>query len=109
MCPFSASRCLRPKHLNDAAFAVDLALGRYLAVQATVTTAGAASVREEWAKKVFQRVKPKAALVALDMGFLCQPLFAFPVLGNVQDAKAFFRAQLSKWDAEQWLVLSKLF
>ena len=100
---------LKPKELNDAVFAVDLAIGRDLVVQPTVTTAGAAHGREKWLKTVLQRVKPKPALVALDIGFLCQPLWSFPVLGSVQDAKEFFHSQSSKWDAEQWLILSKLF
>jgi len=75
-------------------------------IQATVTDA--VYVRGG-RRPYFNGVKPKDALVALGMSFLCQPLFAFPVLGNVQDAKAFFRAQFSKWDAEQWLVLSQVF
>ena len=95
--------------LNDASFAVDLAVGRHLRLLPTVTDAGAESVREKWAKIVFQRVKPQGALVVLDIAFLCQPLWSFPVLGNVNDAKSFFRALSSKWDAEQWLVLPKLF
>jgi len=101
---------------NDIAFAVDFAVGRRLEVQQSVAAAslsGAAGVanskRREFADAVFQRVKPTgAACVIVDVGQLCQPLWAFPWLRDVVGAKAFFRTKTNKWDADQWLVASKL-
>ena len=100
---------LSTAQMNDAEYAVDIAIGRKLRLKPTVTSSGANSLREKWAKKVFQRVKPQGALIALDVGFLCQPLWAFPVLGDVAGAKAFFRGLSSKWDADEWLILPKLY
>lgn len=95
---------------NESAYAVDLAVGRWVKVFSTVVPDIAG--RED-AKAIFQRVAPVGNLTILDAGSLCKPLWAaqwaFPVLGNTSAAQAFFRENVNKWDAEQWLVCSKLY
>jgi hypothetical protein len=98
---------LTTAQVNDAAYAVDLAVGHNLQTMPTVTNRS--GLREQYAKVIFKRVKQQKKLVVRDIGYLCQPLWSFPVLGTVTDAQQFFRAQSSKWDATQWLILPKLY
>jgi hypothetical protein len=93
---------------------IDLCFCRWLSVQPSVTGSGIAA-RDE-ADAVLQRLKraPGAGgkLAILEVGTLCQPLWAFPWLGNYESARAqaaFSRSSFSKWDAEQWLVAKKLY
>ena len=87
---------------------VDLALGRRMIVQPTVTLTGCAR-HEEAASYLFQRVKACEHCEFVDIGDLCQPLWTFPVLENVAVATAFFGSESSLWDAKQWLVCHKLY
>jgi hypothetical protein len=92
---------------NDAKYAVDLALGRVANVVADPVAPGHDC---EYARMIFQRVALAAQPTILEIGFLCQPLLAYPFLGDVARAKAFFRRHnADKWDATRWLVASKLF
>jgi hypothetical protein len=100
---------LTSAQVNDAACAIDLAIGRKLQLAGTVTGTGR-TLRESYAKAIFQRVKPTGKITAIGVGALCQPLWAFPALGDFRAAKAFFRGTMSsKWDASQWLILPKLY
>lgn len=100
---------LTSAQVNDAACAIDLAIGRKLQLTVTVTGTGSA-LRESYAKAIFQRVKPTGKIMAIGVGALCQPLWAFPALGDFSAAKAFFCGTMSsKWDAGQWLILHKLY
>ena len=96
------------KDQNNPDIAVDLVVGRRLVLQPTITASGVES-RETAADYVFQRVKPAPKLYILDLADLCQPLWAIPFLHNVATAKAFFAADDSKWSADQWLVVKKLY
>jgi hypothetical protein len=69
----------------------------------------ATSAPRECAAAVFQRVKPFAKRVIVDVAQLCQPLWAFPWLNDYDTAKEFFRGKVNKWDADQWLVCDQLF
>ena len=94
---------------SDAA--LDLAVGRWLTVCPKLIPASTPHAAErEAADVVFDRVKfTDGNLVIREVGQLCQPVMAFPVLGNVASAKAFFRKASSKWDAIEWLVYKKLY
>ena len=61
---------------------IDLAVGRWLVVQPTITASGD-SHRESAASYVFQRVKPSAKTVIMDVAELCQPLWAIPYLATL--------------------------
>jgi len=102
---------LSSSELNDLSFAVDLAFGRRLEVQQAVAAPSGSedALRREFAQAVFQRVKPAAACCVVDVAQLCQPLWAFPWVRDVAGAKVLFRTKTNKWDAEQWLVASKLY
>ena len=107
-------RRLRPSDLNASPeegglMVIDLAVGRWLTVQKSL--AGGDADRETAASYVFRRVALKASTrrSMVDLGELCQPLWAMPVLGSVGDAKAYFDAHDSKWSAGQWLVTTKLY
>ena len=43
-------------------------------------------------------------LEMVDIGRLCHPLWAFPVVGVVAQAKEFFRTMESKCSVEEWLM-----
>ena len=100
-----------PSELNDLPFAVDLAFGRRLEVQqaAAAPSGPEDAFRREFAREVFQRVKPAAASCVVDVAQLCQPLWACPRMRDVAGAKFEFCTQTNKWDAVQWLVASKLY
>jgi hypothetical protein len=87
---------------------IDLAAGRWVAVQPSITASGD-TTRENVAAYVFQRVKASAKRQILDIGELCQPLWVLPFLRNVDGAKEFFDSKESKWSADQWLVCKKLY
>ena len=93
---------------NDPKFAVDLAVARELLVQPTITATGNIS-RETAAAYVFQRVKAAPKPVIVDLADLCQPLWTFPFLGSVTDAKTFFSGTSSKWSTNHWLIAPKLY
>ena len=79
-------------------------------MQASVTGSGIAA--RDCAKHVLKRMKPVGAgnLAILEIGSLCQPLWAFPWLNDYDTARSFFsRATYSKWDADQWLVCTNLY
>ena len=65
-------------------------------------------VQEKW-QKYSKAAEQANKLVVRDIGYLCQPLWSFPLLGSLAGAQQFFRAQSSKWDAKQcqWLVHSQ--
>jgi hypothetical protein len=104
-------KSLSSSELNDAAFAIDFAAGRRLQIQPTVAASSgdaASAAPREFAQAVYQRVKPVDARVIVEVGQLCQPLWAFPWLRDVATAKKMFRTKINKWDAEQWLVASTI-
>jgi hypothetical protein len=87
---------------------IDLCIGRWLEVLPTVTGSGIED--RESAAAIFQRVKPQDTLQILEIGELCQPLWAFPWFGDYATSREFFsRSDYTKWDAEQWLIASKLY
>ena len=61
---------------------IDLAVGRWLVVQPTITASGD-SDRESSASYVFQLVKPSAKTLIMDVAELCQPLWAIPYLATL--------------------------
>jgi hypothetical protein len=97
---------LKTAEWNDAANAVDLAVGHHMDV---LPGLGSDAADTAEADVVFQRVKPKPTLSIVDIGHLCKPLWTFPYLGSTDAAKQFFRTASSKWDADTYLVCSKLF
>lgn len=105
------ARQLSEKELNadhDDVKVIDIAVGRMLVEQPSITMTGNA-VREEAASYVFQRMKPTAKLAILEVSQLCRPLWAIPFLGDVEAARTFFDENESKWCAKQWLVVKKLY
>jgi hypothetical protein len=98
---------LKTSELNDAAFAIDIAVGRRLQLQPGVAAGGTAA--REIAEAAFQRVKPLDACVFVDLGQLCQPLWTFPYLRDYARSRDFLKQQANKWDADQWLVCSQMF
>jgi hypothetical protein len=97
--------------VNDAEFAIDLAMGQMMELHEDVAAASntEATLSREIAQAIFQRVKPTGKLVVVEVGQLCQPLWAFPWLESFDAAKSFFRSKANKWDANEWLVSSKLY
>ena len=89
---------------------IDIAVGRDLELQPSITASGNAD-RERVAAYVFQRVAAKASAKrkVLEVSQLCQPLWAIPFLLNVSSAREFFGENESKWAARQWLVVKKLY
>jgi hypothetical protein len=68
---------------------IDLAAGRWVVVQPSITASGDAT-REGVAAYVFQRVKALAKREILDIGELCQPLWVLPFLRNVDGATRWY-------------------
>jgi hypothetical protein len=99
---------LTASELNGKA-CIDLCFGRFLSVQASVT--GSGIEERDYAKDVLKRLRLKdGKLAVLDIGALCQPLWAFPWLRDYDTAREFFsRPSYTKWDAEQWLVCPRLY
>jgi len=99
---------LTASELNGKA-CIDLCFGRYLSVQASVTGSGIAE--RDYADDVLKRLRLKdGKLAVLEVGALCQPLWAFPWLRDYDTAHEFFsRPSYTKWDAEQWLVTPRLY
>ena len=100
---------LSSKEQNSNA-CIDLALRRWLAVQQNLTASGVS--QREAAGAILQRVKVAGVgrPEILDLAELCQPLWVHPWLGNMENAKAFFRNNnSSKWDDEQWTVCKSLY
>lgn len=111
------ARRLTQKELNQSVASdgsnlavIDLAVGRWLSVQPTITATGD-TTREKFASYVFQRVavKPAGKCAIVDLAGLCQTLWAFPFLGDVDNAETFFNTEESKWSSRQWLICKKLF
>ena len=99
---------LTASELNGEA-CIDLCFGHWLSVRASVTGSGIAE--RDYAEDVLKRVRLKdGKLAVLDIGALCQPLWAFPWLRDYDTAREFFsRPSYTKWDAEQWLVCPRLY
>lgn len=97
---------LSPSEQNSRYRAVDLAVGRRGVVQDYISPP---ALMRGVAQRVFQRVKLLTKVEIVDVASLCQPCHVFPYLKTVEDAKMFFRKHGSKWDAEQWLVCTKLY
>ena len=102
---------LSTAQVNDIKFAIDFAVGRRLEVMPMVAAgSAAASALRDCAGAILQRVKPKGEKhVIVEVGQLCQPLWAFPWLNSFAEAKDFFKHKVNKWDADQWLVCSYLY
>ena len=97
------------KEQNDPSMTIDLALVRNLAIQANVTGTGIRN-REVAARHVFQRVKPAPTVTIRGLEDLCQPLWTIPFLDSVVSAEEFFASQVrSKWTANHWLIIPKLY
>ena len=88
---------------------IDLAVGRWLTVKPNVSLT--ADANREIASHVFKRVHIGVGshLAILDLASLYQPLWAFPVVGSVADAKKFFDSNETKWSASEWLVCNELY
>jgi hypothetical protein len=67
------------------------------------------ALQREFARAVFQRVKPAASSCVVDVAQLCQLLWAFPRMRDVAGANVLSCTQTNKWDAVQSLEASKLF
>lgn len=96
---------LTATELNTRNRAVDIAVGRRMTVLSDISPPG---LERDAAKKVFQLVKLSAKRELVDVASLCQPLLAYPYLGDVASARAYLRGATSKWEAEKWLVCPKL-
>ena len=107
--PNAQPSVLTQAELNKKADTViDLAVGYWLTINPNVSTGDA---NREVARYVLKRVSVGAAarLAILDLGELCQPLWAFPVVGKVADATTFFHTKETKWSAREWLVCNELY
>jgi hypothetical protein len=107
--PNAQPSVLTQAELNKKADTViDLAVGHWLTINPNVSTGDA---NREVARYVLKRVSVGAAarLAILDLGELCQPLWAFPVVGKVADATTFFHTKETKWSAREWLVCNELY